>query len=43
MKQAAAHLAPVAFDDYARRREPWLSADAHAHLLEGLRKAGWRS
>jgi adenylate cyclase len=27
---------------YVRQRLPWFRPDDHAHLLEGLRKAGWR-
>ena len=26
---------------YVRRRVPWMRPEDHAHLLEGLRKAGW--
>jgi len=35
-------LAPAAFDMYVRRRVPWQRPEDHAHMLEGLRKAGWR-
>jgi adenylate cyclase len=42
MRQAAAVLAPVSFDEYAHRREPWLLVDNHVHMLDGLRKAGWQ-
>jgi adenylate cyclase len=34
-------MAPVAFDMFVRRRVPWHRAEDHAHMLEGLRKAGW--
>jgi len=34
-------LAPAAFDMYVRRRVPWQRPEDHAHMLEGLRKAGW--
>jgi adenylate cyclase len=34
-------LAPAAFDIYVRRRVPWHRPEDHAHMLEGLRKAGW--
>jgi adenylate cyclase len=27
---------------YLRRRVPWMRLEDHAHMLEGLRKAGWR-
>jgi adenylate cyclase len=26
---------------YVRKRVPWNAAEDHAHMLEGLRKAGW--
>jgi adenylate cyclase len=26
---------------YVRKRVPWFRPEDHAHLLEGLRKAGW--
>jgi hypothetical protein len=32
----------VTFDDLVRERGPWLSDERYAHLLEGLRLAGWR-
>jgi adenylate cyclase len=35
-------LAPASFDMYVRNRVPWHRPKDHAHLLEGLRKAGWR-
>jgi adenylate cyclase len=34
-------IAPAAFDMFARRRVPWHRPEDHAHMLEGLRKAGW--
>jgi adenylate cyclase len=34
-------LAPASFDVYVRRRVPWVRAEDHAHMMEGLRKAGW--
>ena len=33
---------PASFDFYVRGRAPWWRPDDHAHILEGLRKAGWR-
>jgi adenylate cyclase len=27
---------------FVRRRVPWHRPEDHAHMLEGLRKAGWR-
>src|SRR3984893_15101297 len=38
----AVSLAPAAFDMYVRKRVPWFRPEDHAHLLEGLRKAGWQ-
>src|SRR6516165_1540457 len=35
-------VAPVSFDAFVRRRVPWHRPEDHAHMLEGLRKAGWR-
>jgi adenylate cyclase len=34
-------IAPAAFEMYVRR-VPWMRPEDHAHMLEGLRKAGWR-
>jgi adenylate cyclase len=39
--QKAISLAPAAFDMYVRKRVPWFRPEDHAHLVEGLRKAGW--
>jgi adenylate cyclase len=36
-------MAPAAFDMFVRRRVPWHRPEDHAHMLEGLRKAGWES
>jgi adenylate cyclase len=44
-KQALAKaiaIAPAGFDLYVRDRVPWMRPEDHAHMLEGLRKAGWR-
>ncbi len=30
------------FDMYVRGRVPWMRPEDHAHMLEGLRKAGWQ-
>jgi adenylate cyclase len=38
--ETAIALAPAAFDMYVRRRVPWQRPEDHAHMLEGLRKAG---
>jgi class 3 adenylate cyclase len=35
-------IAPASFDMYVRGRAPWMRPENHAHMLEGLRKAGWR-
>jgi len=34
-------MAPASFDMFVRRRVPWHRPEDHAHMLEGLRKAGW--
>ena len=34
-------IAAPAFDLHVRRRMPWIQPHDHAHVLEGLRKAGW--
>jgi len=41
LKKAVA-IAPAAFDMYVRGRVPWMRPEDHAHMLEGLRKAGWQ-
>jgi adenylate cyclase len=38
--EKAIAIAPAAFDMYIRR-VPWVRPEDHAHMLEGLRKAGW--
>jgi adenylate cyclase len=38
----AIETAPASFDMYVRGRPPWMRPEDHAHILEGLRKAGWR-
>jgi adenylate cyclase len=35
-------IAPAAFDLYVRERLPWMRPEDHAHMLEGLHKAGWK-
>jgi len=37
----AVALAPASFDLFIRGRVPWWRPQDHAHVLEGLRKAGW--
>jgi adenylate cyclase len=39
MEKAIA-IAPASFDMYVRNRVPWMRPEDHAHMLEGLRKAG---
>jgi adenylate cyclase len=39
--EKAISFAPTAFDMYVRNRVPWFRPEDHAHLVEGLRKAGW--
>ncbi|WP_235983677.1 hypothetical protein [Bradyrhizobium australiense] len=41
LELAVSH-APAAFDMYVRNRVPWFRPEDHAHLVEGLRKAGWK-
>jgi adenylate cyclase len=40
--EKAIAIAPGSFDMYVRGRVPWMRPEDHAHMLEGLRKAGWR-
>lgn len=40
--EKAIAIAPGSFDMYVRGRVPWMRAEDHAHMLEGLRKAGWQ-
>ena len=40
--EKAIAIAPESFDRYVRTRVPWHRPEHHAHMLEGLRKAGWR-
>jgi adenylate cyclase len=39
--QKAIAIAPASFDMYVRARPAWHRPEDHAHMLEGLRKAGW--
>jgi adenylate cyclase len=34
-------MSPTSFELYVRNRVPWMRPQDHAHMLEGLRKAGW--
>jgi adenylate cyclase len=38
--EKAIAIAPAAFEMYVRQRVPWMRPEDHAHMLEGLRKAG---
>jgi adenylate cyclase len=40
--QKAIAIAPAAFEMYVSVRVPWMRPEDHAHMLEGLCKAGWR-
>jgi adenylate cyclase len=35
--------APAVVDMYVRERVPWMRPQDHAHMVEGLRKAGWEA
>ena len=39
--EQAIEIAPDAFEMYVRNCPPWWRPEDHAHMLEGLRKAGW--
>jgi adenylate cyclase len=39
--EKAIAIAPASFAMYVRGRAPWMRAEDHAHILEGLRKPGW--
>jgi adenylate cyclase len=39
--ERAITVAPTSFDRYVRERAPWFRPEDHAHILEGLCKAGW--
>ena len=38
--ERAIAIAPASFEMYVRGRPPWMRREDHAHILEGLRKAG---
>ena len=40
--EKAIAIAPASFDMYVRTRVAWHRPEQHAHMLEGLRKAGWQ-
>ena len=37
----AVSIVPGSFDMYVRNRVPWFRPQDYAHMLDGLRKAGW--
>jgi len=39
--EKAIAAAPASFDMFVRRRLPYYRPENHAHMVEGLRKAGW--
>ncbi len=40
--EKAIAVSPDAFDFQVRERPPWFRPEEHAHMLDGLRKAGWK-
>jgi adenylate cyclase len=40
--QKAMDIVPASFQSSVRDRVPWMRPEDHAHMLEGLRKAGWQ-
>jgi adenylate cyclase len=39
--EKAIAIAPASFDQHTRNRMPWYRSEDHAHIVDGLRKAGW--
>jgi adenylate cyclase len=39
--EKAVAASPASFEMYVCNRVPWMRPDDHAHMVEGLRKAGW--
>ena len=39
--QKAITIAPASFEMFVRKRVPYMRPEHHAHMLDGLRKAGW--
>ena len=35
-------IRPLSLDSHVQRQLPWISDEAHARMLDGLRKTGWR-
>ena len=42
LRNAATIIAPLSLDEYVLLQLPWLRQEAHDHMLDGLRKAGWQ-
>ena len=40
--EKAIAIAAGSFDMYVSERVPWMRPEDHAHMLDGLRKAGWQ-
>jgi adenylate cyclase len=40
--EKAIAISPASFDMYVRQRAPFFRPEDHAHMVEGLRKAGWQ-
>ena len=41
MQAMTCAISPASFDFQVRERPPWFRPQEHAHMLDGLRKAGW--
>ena len=39
--ERAIEIGPASFEQYVRQRMPWHRPEDYAHMLDGLRKAGW--
>jgi adenylate cyclase len=40
--EKAIEIGPASFDMYVRKRAPFWRMESYAHMMDGLRKAGWR-
>jgi adenylate cyclase len=40
--EKAIAVAPASFDMFARQGVPWMRPKDRAHMVEGLKKAGWQ-
>jgi hypothetical protein len=43
MARLANQIRPLSFSDHVQRQLPWVPDEAHARMLDGLRRAGWRA